>query len=218
MSFEKKIRTNKILKKVNKKNISAPMTEKKDLKNKNFQRKNGPARPRKNWAEGLPKEDLIKMIIEGKSPLDCKFKFVLLRGINLQGKHQSKDIWAALTEVRTGDIPLIKKFTDSEATLLLIRENVCQKATDNLVAAFKDVVFCDSSEKLFEFCISKKQLILDELKRLAEMKQNFIPLVKSCKYIRKALNKTNSIPEEIMFVRKNLGEPALENKDLNYDK
>jgi hypothetical protein len=78
------------------------MAEKKEVGKENFPRKDGPDRPRKNWAKDLLKEDLVKMLLEGKSSSDCKFKFVLLRGLDLQGKHQSMDIWAALTEVETG--------------------------------------------------------------------------------------------------------------------
>ncbi|KAK6090263.1 hypothetical protein P3W45_000811 [Vairimorpha bombi] len=124
-----------------------------------------------NWAKDLKKE----------------FKFVLLRGLDLQGKHQYRDIWAALTEVET--------------------EYVCQQVTDRLLDAFKSIQYRDDEKKFKELIIAKKVVLLDELKSL-------IPLTQACNYIKNKLCKEGDNLEDILFIRKNVGEPAPENKDL----
>ena len=95
-----------------KKNLAHKMASKKnEMKS---QERKGPVRSQKNWAKELSKEALIKLIKEGKSPSNCKFRFALISGLDLKGQHQSRDTWAALLEIETKDLPLIKKFNDSD--------------------------------------------------------------------------------------------------------
>lgn len=196
-----------------KRNLALKMATKK-VENKSQERK-GPVRPRKNWAKELPKEALIKLIREGKSPSNCKFRFTLISGLESKGQHKSRDTWAALLEVETKDISLVKRFNDSDVILLMIRENVCQKAIRNLKDNMGEIQVCDDVSLLTSFLLARKNIVLEELLRLSKTFKNFIPLVEACKYIKKELNKEKPDYGSFTYLGKKMGEPARESKDFN---
>ncbi|KKO74472.1 hypothetical protein AAJ76_6800017741 [Vairimorpha ceranae] len=196
-----------------KKNLAHNMAEKKikenSLKNK------APVRSQKNWAKGNSKDTLKKMIQEGTRLSDCKFKLVLMYGLNPRGQHQSRDTWAALMEIETKDLPLLKRMPDSDVFLLMVRENVCQKAIKNFKESFKEIHICEDMSEFSDFLNFNRKIVLDELLRLSKTHAKFIPLANACKYIKKKINKEIADYGDFLYLGKMMGEPARKNKDFN---
>lgn len=105
--------------------------------------------------------------------------------IDTRGPHQRKDTWAALMEIESGDLPILKRVADTEVFLLMIRENVCRRALKMLKEAFTEREFWMDKENFVSFISEHKKIVLDELQRLSITKKNYIPLVKACGYIKK---------------------------------
>ena len=155
------------------------------------------------------------MIQEGTRLSDCKFKLVLMYGLNPRGQHQSRDTWAALMEIETKDLPLLKRMPDSDVFLLMVRENVCQKAIKNFKESFKEIHICEDMSEFSDFLNFYRKIVLDELLRLSKTHAKFIPLANACKYIKKKINKEIADYGDFLYLGKMMGEPARKNKDFN---
>lgn len=174
-----------------------------------------PVRPQKNWAKALSKEELIKLIREGQTLSKCKFKLVLLQGIDSKGQYQSRDRWAALMNIETKDLSLLKKISKSNFFLLMIREGVCHTAIQNFKDKFKEIQVCLDLSEFSDFLNVNKKIVLDELLRLSKKHSNFVPLVQACKYIKKQLNKEIRNYDEFLYLGKMMDEPYQKNNDIN---
>ena len=130
----------------------------------------------------------------------------MIYGEDSREQHQSRDTWAALIEVEAKDLPLLKRFDNSDVYILKIRENVCQRALEKFKKSFKEIEVCTEDVAFTDFVSFNKKIVMSYWDSKAH--KNFVSLVNTCRYIKKEYNKDRLNCGAFLYLGKMISEPA----------
>ncbi|EEQ81216.1 hypothetical protein NCER_102488 [Vairimorpha ceranae BRL01] len=143
------------------------------------------------WTDKLSEEELFKICLEGKKPVENKYRLVIIGGLPVGEKHNNVAAWAAALKVKESEVPLIKDIGGNK--LFLTRIDVIERVVAQINKMSEEASILSSTDGLRAFMSLNYKDIVNNLVNIQKSWKNFVPLQKSIKVILKELRSLNTV-------------------------
>ena len=143
------------------------------------------------WTDKLSEKELFKICLEGKKPVENKYRLVIIGGLPEGEKHNNIAAWAAALKVKESDVPLIKDIGGNK--VFLARINVIEKVVSQITKISLEASLISSDNGIRAYIALNYKDIVNNLVNIQKSWKNFVPLQKSIKVILKELRSLNTV-------------------------